>query len=89
MTHVLKDKAKLIARVRRIAGQVAALERALAADAECGAVLHQVAAMRGSMQSLMLQLLEGHLREHVQRGASKQAEADIEPVLSVLRSYVK
>ena len=45
--------------------------------------------MRGSMQSLMLQLLEGHLREHVQRGASKQAEADIEPVLSVLRSYVK
>ncbi|MBP1475412.1 metal/formaldehyde-sensitive transcriptional repressor [Frateuria sp. MAH-13] len=88
MTHVSKDKAKLIARVRRIAGQVASLERALEAEAECGVVLHQVAAVRGAMQGLTLQLLEGHLREHLSPEAGVP-DGELEPVLAILRSYLK
>lgn len=56
---------KLTARVRRIGGQVTALERALADHVECGAVLQQLAAVRGAVNGLVFELLESHLREHV------------------------
>jgi DNA-binding FrmR family transcriptional regulator len=88
MTHLAKDNGKLVARVRRIGGQVAALERALASDADCGAVLHQLAALRGALNGLMLQVLEGHLREHV-APASRRGQDELEPVVAVLRSYLK
>lgn len=88
MAHVSRDKAKLVARVRRIAGQVASLERALDAEAECGTILHQVAAIRGAMQGLTLQLLEGHVREHLSP-AAEALDEELEPVLAVLRSYLK
>ena len=38
-----EDKARLMARVRRIAGQMAAIEKAIDQDADCAAVLQQVA----------------------------------------------
>lgn len=88
MAHLAKDNSKLIARVRRIGGQVAALERALTPDADCGAVLHQLAAVRGAVNGLMLQVLEGHLREHV-APANRRGQAELEPVVAVLRSYLK
>lgn len=65
MGHLHTDKARLLARVRRIAGQVAAIEKALESDAECSVVLHRVAAARGAMNGLVGQLLEEHAREHV------------------------
>lgn len=88
MAHLTKDNRKLVARVRRIGGQVAALERALTPDADCGAVLHQLAAVRGAVNGLMLQVLEGHLREHV-APANRRGQAELEPVMAVLRSYLK
>ncbi|MEY2170240.1 MULTISPECIES: metal/formaldehyde-sensitive transcriptional repressor [unclassified Rhodanobacter] len=88
MAHLAKDNRKLVARVRRIGGQVAALERALTPDADCGAVLHQLAAVRGAVNGLMLQVLEGHLREHV-APANRRGQAELEPVMAVLRSYLK
>ena len=89
MSHMSTDNKKLVARVRRIGGQVAALERSLEAPAECGAILHQVAAVRGAIQGLMLQVLEGHLQEHVATGSASKRQAELEPVLAVLRSYLK
>jgi len=44
MSHTSRDSRKLLSRVRRLGGQVAALESALSAGAECAAVLVQVAA---------------------------------------------
>lgn len=88
MAHLAKDNRKLVARVRRIGGQVAALERALTPDADCGAVLHQLAAVRGAVNGLMLQVLEGHLREHV-APTNRRGQAELEPVMAVLRSYLK
>lgn len=89
MSHASTDNKQLIARVRRIGGQVAALERSLEAQADCGALLHQVAAVRGAIQGLMLQVLEGHLREHVATGSASKRQAELEPVLAVLKAYVK
>jgi DNA-binding FrmR family transcriptional regulator len=89
--HPIKDKAGLLARVRRIQGQAGALERALEQEAECTAVLQQIAAIRGAVNGLMAQVLEGHLREHLaaEDRSPEQRREDLEDVLSVLRSYLK
>lgn len=88
MSHTISDKKALLARVRRIAGQVAALERALEAEDDCGAVLQQVASIRGATQGLMSKLVEGHVREHV-AVHSQDAARELEPVLEILRGYLK
>jgi DNA-binding FrmR family transcriptional regulator len=87
MSHVKHDK-KLLARVRRIGGQVQSLERALGEDAECGAVLQQLAAVRGAVNGLILEVLEGHLRSHLGADDADHAQ-ELVPVLAVLRSYLK
>ena len=71
---------KLTARVRRVGGQVTALERALADHVECGAVLQHLAAVRGAVNGLMFELLESHLREHVAPKRSRDT-AELKPVL--------
>lgn len=91
MSHTIRDKAKLLNRVRRIRGQVEALERALGQEAECGDVLRLIAAGRGAMNSLMAEVLEGHVRTHVFPAAapgSGQADA-AEELIEVVRAYLK
>lgn len=91
MSHTALNKKPLLARIRRIKGQTEALERALESDQDCAVVLQQLAAVRGAVNGLMLEVLEGHVREHL--GAADVSEAerarDLDLVVSVLRSYVK
>lgn len=91
MPHTIKDKKQLLTRVRRIQGQAAALEKALDQGAECVAILQQIAAIRGAANSLMAQVLEGHIREHLGAAdiAKEQRDRDIEEVVAVLRSYLR
>jgi FrmR/RcnR family transcriptional regulator, repressor of rcnA expression len=91
MAHTIKEKKALLARVRRIQGQAAALERALEQESDCSAVLQQIAAIRGAVNGLMAQVLEGHLREHLaaEDRTPKERHEDLEQVVSVLRSYLK
>jgi len=49
VAHTIKGKSKLIARVRRIKGQVEAVERALEAEIGCAEVLMLVASLRGAV----------------------------------------
>lgn len=65
MGHITESKAQIIARVRRIAGQVAAIERSVQAETPCGETLHLVAAVRGAVAGLMDEIAEEHLRTHV------------------------
>ena len=91
MAHTITEKKHLLTRVRRIQGQAQALERALGEETECLAILQQIAAIRGAVNGLMSEVLEGHIREHL--GAHEVSEAqrgdDIEAVVGVLRSYLK
>ncbi len=89
MPHTVRNKKKLLVRVRRIRGQVEALERALSVETECAAVLQQIAAIRGAVNGLMYEVIEGHLREHVASRAGAAGMRELEPVVRVLRSYVK
>ncbi|WP_191486729.1 metal/formaldehyde-sensitive transcriptional repressor [Pseudomonas sp. FEN] len=91
MPHTIKDKKRLLTRVRRIKGQTEALENALNMEVECSAVLQQIAAIRGAINGLMAEVLEGHIREHL--GADDvtptQRREDVDEVVSALRSYLK
>lgn len=91
MAHTIKDKKALLTRVRRIAGQAAALEKALEQEVECAAVLQQIAAIRGAVNGLMSHVLEGHIREHLgsEDSTPSQRQEDLEVVVTALRSYLK
>ncbi|MGL4250280.1 MAG: metal/formaldehyde-sensitive transcriptional repressor [Aeromonas sp.] len=91
MSHTIHDKKKLLARVRRIKGQAGALESALEQESDCAAILQQIAAIRGAVNGLMVEVLEGHMREHLGAEEATQAErlADLDQVVRVLRSYLK
>ncbi|RID99451.1 metal/formaldehyde-sensitive transcriptional repressor [Simplicispira hankyongi] len=91
MAHTIAGKKQLLARVRRIQGQAAALEKALLAETDCAAVLQQIAAVRGAVNGLMAQVLEGHLCEHVGApGLSEAARSEaMNQVTAVLRSYLR
>lgn len=65
MAHTLKEKQKLLNRIRRIRGQLEAVERALDQDVGCAAVLQQATACRGALNALIAEVVEGHIREHI------------------------
>jgi DNA-binding FrmR family transcriptional regulator len=90
MPNTIQDKKRLLTRVRRIKGQVEALEGALAQKSASAAILQQIAAIRGAVNGLMSEVLAGHLREHVAADIPvRQRQQDVEQVVQVLRSYLK
>ncbi len=92
MAHIVHDKDKLLLRVRKIRGQVNAVEQALIDGKDCGSVLMTLAACRGAINSLMSEVLEGHVRHHVLGADGKarpgQKEAADE-LVGVIRTYLK
>jgi len=92
MSHLIHNKTKLIARVKRLQGQLEAVQRSLEADAPCGETLNLVASIRGAVNGLTLELIEDHIREHV-----SNPETDTDPerakgasdLIGVVRTYLK
>lgn len=89
MAHTIRDKDKLVARVRRIRGQVEAIERALEAEAECGKVMHLLASARAAMTALTMEVLEDHVRTHLVDPDDPVAREAADDLVQVLRSYMK
>lgn len=85
MGHAIREQASLLARVRRLKGQVAAVEQALLEQRECADVLQQIAAVRGAINGLMAKVIEGHVREHMGPGT----DSDTEALLTVIHRYLK
>lgn len=92
MTHTIREKQQLLARVRRMRGQVEAIERALENGAECEKVMHLLAAVRGAVTGLMGEVVEEHVRTHLV-DHEKYPDAlnvdAVEQLLDVVRSYLK
>jgi FrmR/RcnR family transcriptional regulator, repressor of frmRAB operon len=65
MGHVAKEKQKLLNRLKRLKGQLEAIERAVEADAECARVLQQATACRGALDGFIGEVIEDHIREHM------------------------
>ena len=92
MSHTINDKEKLILRAKRIQGQVQALVRALTEERDCSEVLQVMSATRGAMNSLMSELLEGHIRSHVLNGKQKPTSQQVvaaDEVIDMVKSYLK
>lgn len=91
MPHTIRNKKRLTLRVSRIRGQVEALARALAGDADCGEVLGLIASARGAMDGLMAEVVEDHIRDHVFRDARAKADAReaAADLIRIVRSYFK
>ena len=92
MSHTIKQKQDLLLRAKRIQGQVDALVRSLDEERDCTEVLHVMSAARGAMNSLMAELLEGHIRDHVLTGKQKPTPKQVlaaDEVIEMVKSYLK
>jgi DNA-binding FrmR family transcriptional regulator len=92
MTHTIADKQKLLNRVRRLRGQVDAMERALDSDAGCTEVMNLLTAARGAINGIMAEVVEDHIHMHMidesRKPSRSEAEAASE-LVDVLRSYIR
>ena len=88
MSHLSREKLDLVTRTRKIVGQLEAVERALNQDEPCGEVLQRLAAARGAINSLMAELMEDHIRNHMPR-KSKSSEEATEDLIEIVRTYLK
>jgi DNA-binding FrmR family transcriptional regulator len=92
MAHLHGNRDRLVARIRRIKGQVTAIEKGIEDDDNCNQVLQTIAACRGALNGLMAELIEGHVRYHVldPKGttSAEQLEA-AEQLLDVVNAYLK
>jgi DNA-binding FrmR family transcriptional regulator len=90
--HTAREREKLIARVRRIRGQIEGIERALVEEKGCYEVLQTVTAARGALNSLVAEMIEDHVRFHVldpeEKVSAKRARA-AEELIDIVRAYVK
>ena len=94
MSHLVRDKTKLLHRVRRIRGQIDAVERAIqdGGEGDCAAVMQLIAAARGAMDSLMAGVLEGHVREHLidpDRHPTSQEARAAQELIDVVKAYLR
>ena len=91
MPHTPEEKKRVLARIRRVRGQLDALETALVEGAECGPVLQQIAAMRGAVNGLMAGVRESHLREEFTSmvETTEAQRSSIDEVISLVRTYLK
>ena len=93
MAHTARDKKKLLDRIKRIRGQLNGLEKAIEEERDCGDVLLTLAACRGgSMNSLMAELLEGHVRFHLLPQDTKpdrETAHAAEELIEVIKRYLK
>ena len=92
MAHTIQEKKKLLNRIHRIMGQVAAIEKTLDRDGECSEVLHNIAVCRGAMDALMAEVIEGHIRFHIlaqNGGRTDEQERAADDLVGALRAYLK
>lgn len=92
MGHTIRGKDKLLNRVRRLGGQVQAIERALESHAGCLEVMQLVVSVRGAANGLMTELIEDHIRTHVadpQRERNRDRAKGAEQLIDVVHAYLK
>jgi len=89
--EISKEKQRLIARIRRLAGQIGAVERAVVEGDECADILMLLAGIRGGVNSLMAEILEDHIRLHITHpGRAKESPEELtEDLVGLVRAYLK
>lgn len=91
MSHVEKERVKLLNRLRRIRGQIEAIERAVAEDKECSKVLQQATSCRGAMDGFIAEVIEDHIREHMVDPAAPRSDPRTqaaEELVEIVHAYL-
>jgi len=92
MSHVAREKMKLLNRVKRLRGQIEAIERAVDADEECADVLQQATACRGALDGFIAEIIEDHIREHMvdsRAGRESPQALAAEELIEIVHQYLK
>lgn len=88
MSHMSREKLDLVNRTKKVIGQLESVLRALNDDENCAEVLQRLSASRGAINSLMAELMEDHIRNHMPR-KSKSSEEAADDVIQIVRTYLK
>ncbi len=88
--HPEAERDALRLRLRKISGQLNAIDRMLAEDRDCAETLTQLVSARRGIKSLAEKLIHSHLH-HCIEGARDQADAKkkMRDLLTVLERYVE
>lgn len=91
LPEIPREKQKLFSRIKRLGGQITAVERAVGDGDECADILMLLAAIRGGVNSLMAEILEDHIRLHItQPHRSQESREELtEDLISLVRAYLK
>ena len=92
MSHVAREKTKLLNRLRRLRGQIEAVERAVESDLECAAVLQQATSARGALDGFIAEVIEDHIREHMVDPLARRDDprvAAAEELVDIVHQYLK
>ena len=91
MSHVATEKKKLLNRLARLKGQIAALERAVGEDKECARVLQQATSCRGALDGFIAEVIEDHVREHMidpEAAADDPRRQAAEELVKIVHAYL-
>ena len=92
MAHLFEDNQKLKTRIRKIKGQLEAVEKSLDKGGDCYKVLQTLTACRGAMNGLLGEIVESHIKEHIMNDAANpKTEQDKEALalIKLLKTYWK
>jgi DNA-binding FrmR family transcriptional regulator len=92
MVGYASDKDELLARLRRIEGQVRGLQRMVDGDAYCIDVLTQISAVDKALKGVAVGLLDDHLRHCVRDGVAaggRRAEAIVTEATDAIARLVR
>ncbi|MGO9402851.1 MAG: metal/formaldehyde-sensitive transcriptional repressor [Terriglobales bacterium] len=91
LPEISKEKQKLLSRIKRLGGQINAVERAVTEGDECADILMLLAAIRGGVNSLMAEILEDHIRLHITHPNHRMESNEelTEDLIRLVRAYLK
>ncbi len=91
VSHIAKEKTKLLNRLKRLRGQIEAIERAVNVDQECSKVLQQATSCRGALDGFIAEVIEDHIREHIMDPAKPvddpKSQAALE-LIDIVHAYI-
>lgn len=92
MSHVAAEKQKLLNRLKRLRGQIDALERAIDNEVECARILQQATACRGALEGFIGEVIEDHIREHMIEPDLPVSDPKVqaaEELVAIVRAYLR
>ena len=90
MSHAVHEKQKLLNRVRRLRGQIDAIERGLEAEDSCTQVMSLLTAARGAINGMMAEVVEDHIQMHMMAAKpSREETLAADELIDVLKSYIR